>query len=72
MIYLFRHAVEPHIRMEETDPMSEPCLDSCLEFFVRPTERMDYFNIESNKLTLFLFSFSEEKRNRKEELFIVS
>lgn len=56
-LYVRLEAVEPHIRMEETDPMSEPCLDSCLEFFVRPTERMDYFNIEMNPNKLLFLGF---------------
>ncbi len=56
-LYLRLEAVEPNIRMEETDPMSEPCLDSCLEFFIRPTERMDYFNIEMNPNKLLFMGF---------------
>lgn len=47
-LYVRMEAVEPHIRMEETDVLAEVSLDSCLEFFLRPTERMDYFNIEIN------------------------
>lgn len=47
-LYVRLEAVEPNIRMEEKDVLAEVCLDSCLEFFLRPTERMDYFNIEFN------------------------
>ncbi|MBE6948131.1 MAG: hypothetical protein E7454_07805 [Ruminococcaceae bacterium] len=41
-------AKENNIRCKETDPMAEICLDSCLEFFFRPTESMLYFNFEFN------------------------
>jgi len=47
-LYLRLEAVEPNIRMQEKGPMASVCCDSCLEFFVRPTERPDYFNIELN------------------------
>ncbi len=62
-LYLRLEAVEPNIRMEETDPMSEPCLDSCLEFFFRPTERMDYFNIEMNPNKLLFLGFGSGTHN---------
>lgn len=62
-LYLRLEAVEPNIRMEETDPMSEPCLDSCLEFFFRPTERMDYFNIEMNPKKLLFLGFGSGIKN---------
>ena len=38
------YAKESNIRCEETHPLAEICLDSCLEFFFRPTESMFYFN----------------------------
>ena len=47
-LYIRQEAVEKHIRMEENGPMAPVCDDSCMEFFFRPTERMDYFNIEIN------------------------
>ena len=47
-LYIRQTAVEKYIRMEESGPMAPVCDDSCLEFFFRPTERMDYFNIEIN------------------------
>ena len=40
-LYLRMEAVEPHIRMEENGPLASVCLDSCLEFFFRPTDRPD-------------------------------
>ena len=47
-IYVRMEAVEPHIRAKEKGPMAMVCKDSCMEFFLRPTERLDYFNIELN------------------------
>ncbi len=47
-LYLRQEAVEANIRREENGPLAPVCDDSCLEFFFRPTERMDYFNIEIN------------------------
>ena len=47
-LYIRQEAVEKYIRMEENGPMAPVCDDSCMEFFFRPTERMDYFNIEIN------------------------
>lgn len=47
-IYVNLRAREEHIRCEETGPLAMICQDSCLEFFVRPTESMAYFNFEFN------------------------
>lgn len=47
-LYVRQEVVEPHIRKEETGLLASVCLDSCLEFFIRPTERLEYFNIEMN------------------------
>lgn len=47
-LYLRLEAVEPHIRMEGKDLLSEVSEDSCLEFFIRPTDRPEYFNFEIN------------------------
>lgn len=42
-------AAEADIRAEETDPLGQPCLDSCLEFFFSPVAGDDrYFNVECN------------------------
>ena len=48
--YLRLEATEPNIRMvnQETDLLAEVCEDSCLEFFLQPTDRVDYFNFEIN------------------------
>jgi len=47
-LYVRMEAVEPHIRVEEDGPLAMVCEDSCMEFFLRPTEQMKYFNIEIN------------------------
>lgn len=62
-LYVRLEAVEPNIRMEETDPLAEVCHDSCLEFFLRPTERMDYFNIEFNPNKIVWLGFGAGVHN---------
>ena len=47
-IYVNLRTREEHIRCEETGPLPMICNDSCLEFFIRPTESMAYFNFEFN------------------------
>lgn len=47
-LYVRLSAREKNIRMEESGLLSEVCEDSCLEFFLQPTERADYFNFEMN------------------------
>ena len=47
-LYLRMEATEPNIRMEETDPLAEVCNDSCLEFFLQPTDAPEYLNFEMN------------------------
>lgn len=47
-IHVNLRAREEHIRCEETGPLAMICQDSCLEFFIRPTEAMNYFNFEFN------------------------
>lgn len=47
-IYVNLRAAEASIRCEELEPLGAVCEDSCLEFFIRPTEAMNYFNFEYN------------------------
>ena len=47
-IHVNLRAREEHIRCEETGALPMICNDSCLEFFIRPTESMAYFNFEFN------------------------
>ena len=53
-IYLRMEAVEPNIRKEETDHLAEICNDSCLEFFLQPTNAPIYLNFEINPLGNYL------------------
>ena len=48
--YLRLEAVEPNIRKmnKAEDLLAEVCEDSCLEFFIQPTGRVDYLNFEIN------------------------
>ena len=48
--YLRLEATELNIRMvnQPEDLLAEVCEDSCLEFFLQPTDRVDYFNFEIN------------------------
>ncbi len=47
-IYVNLRAKEENIRCEELEPLDPICEDSCLEFFIRPTEALNYFNFEYN------------------------
>lgn len=48
-IYVRLSAKEKEIRSENTDPIREPCEDSCLEFFFRPeADDPRYMNVEFN------------------------
>ena len=47
-IYVHLQAKEKDIRSEYEGFLCEVCEDSCLEFFIRPTEALSYFNFEFN------------------------
>ena len=47
-IYVNMYAKEAEIRCLELNPLDPVCVDSCLEFFIRPTESLNYFNFEYN------------------------
>ncbi len=47
-IYVHLMAEEKEIRAELTGKMDSVCDDSCLEFFLQPTEDPRYFNFEFN------------------------
>lgn len=63
--YLRLEATEPHIRMvnKETDLLAEVCEDSCLEFFLQPTHRVDYFNFEINPNRAIYLGFGPDLPN---------
>ena len=60
-LYLKLQAREAEIRMEEKGKTAEPCLDSCLEFFFRPTDAMDYFNVEFNPNAALWLGYGSEE-----------
>ena len=48
-LYIHMWAEETKIRAEVTDPLDQPCRDSCLEFFFSPAPpSLRYFNMEYN------------------------
>lgn len=54
-------AHEQDILAENTDPMDEPCMDSCLEFFFSPDNASDrYFNVEYNPNCLRFLGIGSE------------
>lgn len=62
-LYIRQEAVEKKIRMKETGPMAVVCQDSCMEFFFRPTERLDYFNFEINPNRALHLGFGTSRDN---------
>ena len=54
---------EKHIRMEGKEKLSPIWEDSCLEFFLRPTEDMHYFNFEFNPNCALFLGYSMRKPN---------
>ena len=63
--YLRLAAVEPNIRMvnKPEDLLAEVCEDSCLEFFLQPTDRVDYFNFEINPNRAIYLGFGPDLPN---------
>ena len=63
--YLRLEAVEPNIRMvnKAEDLLAEVCEDSCLEFFLQPTDRTDYFNFEINPNRAIYLGFGPDLPN---------
>ena len=59
--YLRLEAVEPNIRKvnKAEDLLAEVCEDSCLEFFLQPTDRVDYFNFEINPNGAVYFGYGQ-------------
>ena len=47
-IYVRMFAKEKEIRKELTGVLDSVCDDSCLEFFLQPTETVSYINVEMN------------------------
>lgn len=56
-IHVNLYTREAHIRCEELQPLDPVCEDSCLEFFIRPTEALRYFNFEYNPVCNVFLGF---------------
>lgn len=62
-IHVHLSCSEPHIRKELTQKLDPIWEDSCLEFFLRPTEDLHYFNIEFNPNCALFLGYSKGKPN---------
>ena len=61
-LYVRLMAKEKNIRAEEFGYETQPCLDSCLEFFFRPFEdSMEYVNIEMNLNLCMWLGYCKER-----------
>jgi len=56
-IYVRMFANETEIRRELTGVLDSVCDDSCLEFFLQPTETVTYLNVEMNPNCAVFFGF---------------
>ena len=62
-IYVRMKTVEENIRAVNTGLLDDVCQDSCLEFFIRPTEDMRYFNLEFNLNCALYLGFGSNMEN---------
>ena len=62
-IHVHLQAEEENIRNTLTGPLDEICTDSCLEFFIRPTEALSYFNIEFNLNCAVYLGYGTDRYN---------
>ena len=62
-IHVHLSCKEEKIRKELTEKLDPIWEDSCLEFFIRPTEDMHYFNIEFNPNCALFLGYSMRKPN---------
>lgn len=68
-LYVRMRARERDIRAELTDPLSQVCEDSCLEFFFAPDARdARYFNFEWNPLGTLYFGFGGARKTRVRQI----
>lgn len=64
-IHLHLRTWETNIRAQYTEPLSQVCEDSCMEFFLRPmAEDMRYFNFEMNPKGTSYLGFGGERNSR--------
>ena len=62
-IHVHLSCQEKYIRKELTGKLDPIWEDSCLEFFLRPTEDMHYFNFEFNPNCALFLGYSKRKPN---------
>lgn len=65
-IHVHLKANEQDLRMEESGLLADVSADSCLEFFFRPTERIDFFNFEFNPNCVMFLGFANGKNHTAE------
>lgn len=62
-LYIRQTAQEPIVRAELQGPLERVCNDSCMEFFLRPTEALHYFNFEFNPNASLYLGFRTGREN---------
>lgn len=62
-LYIRQTAKEAIVRAELEGPLARVCNDSCLEFFLRPTEAMHYLNFEFNPNASLYLGFRTGRAN---------
>lgn len=68
-LYVRMTAKEKNIRATLTEPLSQVCNDSCLEFFFAPkTDDARYFNFEWNRLLSVYVGFGGVRRTRARQI----
>ena len=68
-LYVRMTAKEKNIRATLTEPLSQVCNDSCLEFFFAPkTDDARYFNFEWNRLLSVYLGFGGARKTRARQI----
>lgn len=67
-IYLNYHVKEKSIRARYTKDNSMVWTDSCVEFFLLPVGKKEYYNIESNCIGTLFFGYGKDGGHRKTAL----
>ena len=62
-LYIRQTAKESIVRAELEGPLERVCNDSCLEFFLRPTEALHYLNFEFNPNASLYLGFRTGRAN---------
>lgn len=62
-LYIRQTARESVVRAELSGPLARVCNDSCMEFFLRPTEDLRYFNFEFNPNASLYLGFRTGREN---------